>query len=238
MPPGPALDEPGRQQPHEAREADELDARGSPAAAVDARGRSPRGVGIDRDGRARGRRCPAPRAPCRARAASASLETTSAISAGWSGAARGRDQRRHVGAAARDQDGGPRAARPSQHERPAGWRRAVAPAAATMLADPDRGLAEVARRGPDRRRLVARTTTAMPMPQLKVRSISRSAMPPAARQPAEDRRRPARRRDRACDAEPVGQHARHVVDEAAAGDVGQRHDGAGPLAAPPAAACT
>ena len=97
--------------------------------------------------------------------------------------------------------------------------------AATIAADRDapsrrRASSVGARR---RRHRSGATTTIMPMPQLKVRAISASATPPVAREPAEHRRhRPGRGVDRA--ATSVGQHARHVLEQAAAGDVRQRLD--------------
>ncbi len=63
----------------------------------------------------------------------------------------------------------------------------------------------------------------MPTPQLKVRSISRSATPPAARQPFEHRQ------DRNgvevdLGAEALGQNARNIFRKAAAGDMGEGLD--------------
>jgi hypothetical protein len=72
---------------------------------------------------------------------------------------------------------------------------------------------------------VGATTTTMPMPQLKVRSISASATPPAAASQAKTAGRARRRVDRG--AEAVGQHARQVLGQAAAGDVGEGVHAAG-----------
>ena len=74
--------------------------------------------------------------------------------------------------------------------------------------------------------LSAATTTIMPTPQLNVRSISGSAMPPVA---ASQRNTRQHRHAREIDAhaESVGQHARNVLGEAAAGDVRERLDAAG-----------
>ena len=69
----------------------------------------------------------------------------------------------------------------------------------------------------------ASTTAIMPMPQLKVRSISFSAMPPVCGQPLEHRQhRNAREVD--ARAQILRQHARDVVGKSAAGDVRQRLD--------------
>ena len=79
--------------------------------------------------------------------------------------------------------------------------------------------------------------TIMPMPQLKVRSISASATPPVcASQPKTGGT--GMRAEVELHADAVGQDARDVVGEAAAGDVGERLDAAGGLATRRAAACT
>ena len=76
------------------------------------------------------------------------------------------------------------------------------------------------------------TTTTMPMPQLNVRSISASSRRPAlASQPNTAGALPTREIDRRRDGR--RQHARQVLGEAAAGDVGQRLDRRRP--APPVA---
>ena len=63
----------------------------------------------------------------------------------------------------------------------------------------------------------------MPIPQLKVRSISAAPTPPTLREPAEHgRRREGREIER--DGEIVRQNARQIVGKAAAGDMRQRHE--------------
>ena len=73
-----------------------------------------------------------------------------------------------------------------------------------------------------------RRTTAMPKPQLKVRSISASGHAADGREPGEHRRR-REGVEVEGDREPVGQHARQIVRIAAAGDVGERQDAVGLL---------
>ena len=159
----------------------------------------------------------------RARRRRAGWRATRTISAGKSGRARGLDQRGHVGAAAGDQDGDAAAASSERQARPSVCTRSP-PACAIDLADAHRrlaGLAQALRRRP--RASSALATTIMPMPQLKVRSISASATPPVrASQPKTGGTAIASRSS--AHAEPVRQHARDVVGEAAAGDVGQRLD--------------
>ena len=132
----------------------------------------------------------------------------------------GLDQRRHVGAAAGDQDRDAlRVTGASVPSKVTGSSGAV-----DERAD-DRGAARRSRRGCaiSRSASSAATTASMPTPQLKVRSISRSAMPPISREPAEDRRH-GDGVEVDVGGEVVGQHARDVVDEAAAGDVGEGLD--------------
>ena len=69
--------------------------------------------------------------------------------------------------------------------------------------------------------------TTMPMPQLNVRVISVVSMPCRCLQPAEHARAPASCRDRCVHGEAVGQNARDVFEQPAAGDVRQRLDRAG-----------
>ena len=114
------------------------------------------------------------------------------------------------------------AARPCRRRTAPGYRRAAAATTRPMRCTVSPRLARAARR---RLGVVGASTTAiMPMPQLKVRAISASATPPARCEPA---RRPAAAARRAASisaAQALGQHARHVLDQAAAGDVGQRLD--------------
>ena len=72
--------------------------------------------------------------------------------------------------------------------------------------------------------LGAPTMTTMPMPQLKVRSISRLDRAAASLQPSEIPAAGANAPRSISAREAGGQHARHVLGQAAAGDMGERLD--------------
>ena len=140
-------------------------------------------------GRRRQPSMPGLRAPARARRRRAGSRATSAISAGIVRRARGLDQRDHVGAAAGDQDGDASAS--SSERQACRWSATRSPpACGDDLADAGPALSPACaqRSRPPRRPRSGAATTIMPMPQLKVRSISASATPPVSREPAENRR--------------------------------------------------
>ena len=131
-----------------------------------------------------------------------------------------RHERPHVRAAPRDEDGGATPRR-SAHQRrvPRIVTRASPPAGtSTPMRET---LSPAATRSADTAASAgARTTTAMPIPQLKVRRHLGRGDVAGPRQPAEHGRR-RERPEVEGDAEVVGQHARQVVGEAATGDMGE-----------------
>ena len=175
-PPRPGGDEARRQHPHEPGEAEDLG-----AARAERRRRAPPRTPPGRRGTAGGRRRPpAARAPPPApgRPPPGRLERTRQTSAGCAGVGHVARQRHHVRPAARDQDR--RRACGSQTPRIAHARArghdAADPAHRLARAAPSTSASASARSGA--------TTATMPMPQLKVFSISASAIPRGSRSQA------------------------------------------------------
>ena len=157
---------------------------------------------------------------CARPAASATVGKDQHDLGGIGGVLGGGDQGGEIAAAAGDEDRRPLASRSRQgraaRRRPSAPRRAArggrAPRHARRRA-PGRAALRRQRRHPRRR--------TMPIPQLKVRIISESATGPD--EPAEDRRHGDRRKVD-LRRQMAGQHPRHVLQQPAAGDVGERLD--------------